>query len=111
MHRAGKSRRSSRPGRAGRRTTTGRGRGEGSGIDAHDVPGRGLATAACRIRPGPFVVMQSPAPGPGDTERTATMADNHVTGEARPFRFGVVAPVRTDLPAWRDQVRRIADSG
>lgn len=29
----------------------------------------------------------------------------------RPFRFGVVAPVRTDLPTWRDQVRRIADSG
>ncbi len=35
------------------------------------------------------------------------MADN----EARPFRFGVVAPIRTDLPAWRDQVRRIADNG
>jgi len=29
----------------------------------------------------------------------------------RPFRFGVVAPVLTDLPTWRDQVRRIADSG
>ena len=29
----------------------------------------------------------------------------------RPFRFGVVAPLRTDLPTWRDQVRRIADSG
>ena len=39
------------------------------------------------------------------------MADNQVTGGARPFRFGVVAPLRTDLPAWRDQVRRIADSG
>jgi alkanesulfonate monooxygenase SsuD/methylene tetrahydromethanopterin reductase-like flavin-dependent oxidoreductase (luciferase family) len=39
------------------------------------------------------------------------MADNEATGEARPFRFGVVAPIRTDLPAWRDQVRRIADSG
>jgi alkanesulfonate monooxygenase SsuD/methylene tetrahydromethanopterin reductase-like flavin-dependent oxidoreductase (luciferase family) len=30
---------------------------------------------------------------------------------ARPFRFGVVAPLATDLPAWRDRVRRIADSG
>jgi len=39
------------------------------------------------------------------------MADNQMTGGARPLRFGVVAPVRTDLPAWRDQVRRIADSG
>jgi alkanesulfonate monooxygenase SsuD/methylene tetrahydromethanopterin reductase-like flavin-dependent oxidoreductase (luciferase family) len=39
------------------------------------------------------------------------MADNKATGEARPLRFGVVAPIRTDLPAWRDQVRRIADSG
>jgi alkanesulfonate monooxygenase SsuD/methylene tetrahydromethanopterin reductase-like flavin-dependent oxidoreductase (luciferase family) len=39
------------------------------------------------------------------------MADNETTGAARPLRFGVVAPVRTELPAWRDQVRRIADSG
>ncbi|WP_405161629.1 LLM class flavin-dependent oxidoreductase [Nocardia sp. NBC_01499] len=29
----------------------------------------------------------------------------------RPFRFGVVAPIRTDLPTWLDRVRRIADSG
>ena len=29
----------------------------------------------------------------------------------RPFRFGVVAPVLTDLSTWRDRVRRIADSG
>lgn len=29
----------------------------------------------------------------------------------RPFRFGVVAPVMTDLLTWRDQVRRIADRG
>ena len=29
----------------------------------------------------------------------------------RPFRFGVVAPVLTDVPTWRDQVRRIGDSG
>ena len=29
----------------------------------------------------------------------------------RPFRFGVVAPLTTDLSAWRDRVRRIADSG
>lgn len=29
----------------------------------------------------------------------------------RPFRFGVVAPLTTDVPAWRDRVRRIADSG
>src|SRR6266508_4502405 len=36
---------------------------------------------------------------------------NEATGGARSFRFGVVAPLRTDLPAWRDQVRRIADSG
>jgi alkanesulfonate monooxygenase SsuD/methylene tetrahydromethanopterin reductase-like flavin-dependent oxidoreductase (luciferase family) len=30
---------------------------------------------------------------------------------ARPFRFGVVAPVTADVAAWRDRVRRIADSG
>ncbi|WP_067672896.1 LLM class flavin-dependent oxidoreductase [Nocardia miyunensis] len=29
----------------------------------------------------------------------------------RPFRFGVVAPLRTDPSIWRDRVRRIADSG
>jgi len=29
----------------------------------------------------------------------------------RAFRFGVVAPILTDLASWRDQVRRIADSG
>jgi alkanesulfonate monooxygenase SsuD/methylene tetrahydromethanopterin reductase-like flavin-dependent oxidoreductase (luciferase family) len=29
----------------------------------------------------------------------------------RPFRFGVVAPLATDVTTWRDQVRRIADSG
>ena len=30
---------------------------------------------------------------------------------SRPFRFGVVAPVLTDVATWRAQVRRIADSG
>lgn len=29
----------------------------------------------------------------------------------RPLRFGVVAPLSTDVPTWRDRVRRIADSG
>src|ERR1700750_2259978 len=29
----------------------------------------------------------------------------------RLFRFGVVAPLTSDLPTWRDRVRRIADSG
>ncbi len=29
----------------------------------------------------------------------------------RPFRFGVVAPIATDVASWRDRVRRIADSG
>jgi alkanesulfonate monooxygenase SsuD/methylene tetrahydromethanopterin reductase-like flavin-dependent oxidoreductase (luciferase family) len=39
------------------------------------------------------------------------MPDNEVPGAARPMRFGVVAPITADLAAWRDQVRRIADSG
>ena len=39
------------------------------------------------------------------------MTNNEATSGARSFRFGVVAPLRTDLPAWRDQVRSIADSG
>ncbi|WP_129783884.1 LLM class flavin-dependent oxidoreductase [Promicromonospora panici] len=29
----------------------------------------------------------------------------------RPFRFGVVTPLLTDLPSWRERVRRIAGSG
>lgn len=29
----------------------------------------------------------------------------------RPFRFGVVAPLTTDVASWKDRVRRIADSG
>ncbi|MER7243295.1 LLM class flavin-dependent oxidoreductase [Kribbella sp. NPDC000426] len=37
---------------------------------------------------------------------------NDRTGRAaRPFRFGVVAPILSDLPTWRDRVRRIAGSG
>lgn len=29
----------------------------------------------------------------------------------RPFRFGVVAPLRSDVKAWREQARRVAGSG
>ena len=32
------------------------------------------------------------------------------TQEARPLRFGVVAPITTDRPRWRDQLRGLADS-
>ena len=39
------------------------------------------------------------------------MTDSAATGGTRLFRFGVVAPLTTDLPTWRDRVRRIADSG
>lgn len=39
------------------------------------------------------------------------MSDSTATPATRTFRFGVVAPLRTDLPSWRDRVRRIADSG
>ena len=39
------------------------------------------------------------------------MTDSTTTDGPRPLRFGVVAPMRADLPTWRDQVRRIADSG
>ena len=39
------------------------------------------------------------------------MTHTTATGGARPFRFGVVAPLTTDLPTWRDRVHRIADTG
>src|SRR5689334_17737002 len=35
----------------------------------------------------------------------------HSTGEIRPLRFGVVAPITADMPTWRDQLRGLADSG
>jgi len=33
------------------------------------------------------------------------------TRQPRPLRFGVVAPINTDVPTWRDQLRGLADSG
>ena len=39
------------------------------------------------------------------------MTDSTAPVATRAFRFGVVAPLRTDLVTWRDRVRRIADSG
>jgi alkanesulfonate monooxygenase SsuD/methylene tetrahydromethanopterin reductase-like flavin-dependent oxidoreductase (luciferase family) len=39
------------------------------------------------------------------------MTNSTASGGSKPFRFGVVAPLRTDLPTWRDRVRRIADIG
>src|SRR5690348_10716966 len=39
------------------------------------------------------------------------MTDSTATGGTRLFRFGVVAPLTTDLPTWRDRVRRLADCG
>jgi alkanesulfonate monooxygenase SsuD/methylene tetrahydromethanopterin reductase-like flavin-dependent oxidoreductase (luciferase family) len=39
------------------------------------------------------------------------MTDSTANGGTKPFRFGVVAPLRTDLPTWRERLRRIADSG
>jgi alkanesulfonate monooxygenase SsuD/methylene tetrahydromethanopterin reductase-like flavin-dependent oxidoreductase (luciferase family) len=45
------------------------------------------------------------------TQRTGTMDGSTAASRTRPFRFGVVAPLRTELPTWRDRVLRIADSG
>ncbi|MCP2337976.1 LLM class flavin-dependent oxidoreductase [Actinomadura rupiterrae] len=39
------------------------------------------------------------------------MSETTTNGTTRPFRFGVVAPVTTDMPTWRDQVRRLAGDG
>src|SRR3954454_6697567 len=36
---------------------------------------------------------------------------NTASGDARAFRFGIVAPVLPDVQTWREQVRRIADHG
>ena len=33
------------------------------------------------------------------------------TQQARSLRFGVVAPITTDVPTWLDQLRGLADSG
>src|SRR5919202_5301809 len=50
-----------------------------------------------------------PSPGVGGQVISPTAERN--PGMTRPFRFGVVAPLRTDLPTWLAWVRRIADSG
>ena len=39
------------------------------------------------------------------------MTVSRTTVRTRPFRFGVTVPIRTDLPTWRDRIRRFADSG
>jgi alkanesulfonate monooxygenase SsuD/methylene tetrahydromethanopterin reductase-like flavin-dependent oxidoreductase (luciferase family) len=39
------------------------------------------------------------------------MTDAPARQATRPFRFGVVAPLTTDVATWRDRVRRIADCG
>lgn len=39
------------------------------------------------------------------------MPTNETTGETKPLRFGVVTPLMTHVPTWRDHVRRIADTG
>ncbi|HZX03239.1 LLM class flavin-dependent oxidoreductase [Kribbella sp.] len=39
------------------------------------------------------------------------MMQNQAARATRPFRFGVVAPIGSDLPAWRDRVRRVAGLG
>lgn len=39
------------------------------------------------------------------------MTGSTAAGGGRPFRFGVVAPLASDLSTWREQVRRIADIG
>src|SRR5947207_7567392 len=46
-----------------------------------------------------------------DRAQARCLPSDRSSGMTRPFRFGVVAPLQTDLPAWRDHVRRIADSG
>jgi alkanesulfonate monooxygenase SsuD/methylene tetrahydromethanopterin reductase-like flavin-dependent oxidoreductase (luciferase family) len=38
-------------------------------------------------------------------------SERKISDMTRPFRFGVVAPVLTDLATWRERVRRIADHG
>ena len=52
---------------------------------------------------------------PGVAHLCPSMAWRRTRGEnptmTRPMRFGVVAPLTTDVATWRDQVRRIADSG
>jgi alkanesulfonate monooxygenase SsuD/methylene tetrahydromethanopterin reductase-like flavin-dependent oxidoreductase (luciferase family) len=62
------------------------------------------------MRCGSFVDEMKPGTGPGHRPRGFTMTGNP-TREIRPLRFGVVAPITADLPAWRDQLRGLADSG
>src|SRR5262245_42000634 len=47
----------------------------------------------------------------GCATKGQAMTDSRTTGGTRRFRFGVTVPIRTDLPTWRDRIRRLADSG
>ena len=64
----------------------------------------------CRIRRGPFVEGLRVRQRVGREGRVIGMTGTSVRG-AKPLRFGVVAPITTDLPTWRDQLRGVADSG
>src|SRR5215468_3690085 len=68
-------------------------------------------SVCCRNRHLPFVEGARTRKWLGPCERTSPMTGTTATGKARPLRFGVVAPLTTDLPTWRDRVRRVADSG
>src|SRR3954454_11502139 len=49
--------------------------------------------------------------GPSPNCGARTRGGDAMTPTPKPFRLVVVCPLRSDLPAWGDQVRRIADRG
>jgi alkanesulfonate monooxygenase SsuD/methylene tetrahydromethanopterin reductase-like flavin-dependent oxidoreductase (luciferase family) len=97
-----------------RADVVGDGLGSGAGTERTLLPTSVLiSVCAVETTVANSWLVQEPGRSPRRSarERTGTMVDMTATGGPRPLRFGVVAPLRTDLPTWRDRVRRIADSG
>src|SRR5207247_9587602 len=58
-----------------------------------------------------FCRPQPSLPSMVNHSRRQAMTVSRTAGRTRPFRFGVTVPIRTDMPTWRDRLRRFAGSG
>src|SRR5438094_228049 len=78
-------------------------------------PPSSARTCAPRRRVAPLSSSTAPrcttSRAPMRATKGQAMTDSRTAGGTRPFRFGVTVPIRTDLPTWRDRIRRFADSG
>src|ERR1700704_6302416 len=69
--------------------------------------------ASCRVLSDPKRPVRRTVEGPaeGRARGRLIIMTSTPTRQARSLRFGVVAPITTDVPTWLDQLRGLADSG